>query len=86
MGGQGSSLPRDHLSTKGSVKEPAFHRAPDRMKEQQIQTAQETMFPCVVLPSIVSKVKAKKSKAEALYFVGCQGIQRPSVYNKELLG
>lgn len=86
MGGQDGSLPKDHLSTKGSIKESAFHRAPDRMKEQQIQAPQETRFPCVVLPSIVSKVKAKKSKAEELDFVGCQGIQRPSVYNKELLG
>lgn len=83
MGGQSGSLPRDTVETKGSIKELAFHRTPDRMKEQQILTAQDTRSACVVLPSIISKGKAKESKAKELYFLGCQGSQRPSVYKKQ---
>lgn len=70
------------LSKQKAVKE-NWLSISDRIKEQKRWTAQETRFACVVLSSIISKSKAEESKAKELYFLGCQGIQRPSVYNKQ---
>lgn len=54
------------------------------MKEQQRRTTEEntkfTYF--TALSSIISEDQAEKSKTKELYFLGGQGLQRPSVCNK----
>lgn len=86
MNGKTEGEPRLETLCKQKAGEEHWLAMSERINEQQTWTVQGTRFACAVLSSIISKSKAEESKVKELYFLGCQGIQRPSVHNKELLG
>lgn len=66
---ESSGCPKGHKKDEGAA---------NKNDTRNISFAYFTVVSC-----IISGYKAEEYKARELYFLGCQGIQRPSVCNKQ---
>ena len=82
---KGRPLSEDLLQTGGLVQAlaPPKVKKQDEGAENKNNKRNKSITYFIVLSSIVAKDKAEEFKARELYFLGCQGIQRSSVCNKQ---